>query len=46
MNFMKKEKILETLGEIVMTIVVFGVGALIVVTAGTMLYSIVSAIFD
>jgi hypothetical protein len=43
---MKKEKILETLGEAVMTIIMIAVGVLIVGTAGTFLYQMFKAIFD
>lgn len=43
---MKKRKILETLGKIAINIVMFAVGALVTVTAGTMLYQMIRAIFD
>jgi len=43
---MDKKKILETLGEVAIGIVVFAVGVLVVSTAGTMLYQMIAAMFD
>lgn len=43
---MDKKKILETLGEVIMGIVILGVGTLVTVTAGTFLYQMIMAMFD
>jgi hypothetical protein len=43
---MKKEKILELLGQVVITGIMVAVGLLVVTTAGTMLYQMIRAIFD
>jgi hypothetical protein len=43
---MEKKKTLETIGEIVITIVSFSVGALIVVTCATLMYSMFMSLFD
>lgn len=43
---MEKKKILETVGEVIMGIVIFAVGTLVTVTAGTFLYQMILAIFD
>lgn len=43
---MEKKKIIETLGEIAITLVMLAVGSLVLVTAGTFLYNMVMAIFD
>lgn len=43
---MKKEKIIETLVEVAMTVIVIAVGTLVVGTAVTFMYNMVMAIFD
>ena len=43
---MKKEKIIETLVEVVMTVIAIAVGTLVVWTAVTFMYNMVMAIFD
>ena len=43
---MKKNKIWETIGEVVINIVMFAVGALVIGTAGTFMYQMFRALFD
>lgn len=43
---MKKEKFLQLLGDIAMTAILIGVGSLIVITTGTLLYQMVAAMFE
>jgi hypothetical protein len=43
---MDKKKILETVVEVVLNIVMFGVGALLIATTGTFLYQMIRAMFD
>jgi hypothetical protein len=43
---MEKNKIWETIAEIVINIVVFAVGTLVTVTGATLLYQMFKALFD
>lgn len=43
---MKREKIIETVVEVIMTIVVIAVGTLVVGTSVTFLYHMIAALFD
>jgi hypothetical protein len=43
---MKKNKIWETIGEVVINIVMFAVGALVIATTGTFMYQMFMALFD
>ena len=43
---MEKKKILETIGEVIVTVITIAVGSLVFATAVTFLYHMIAAIFD
>jgi hypothetical protein len=43
---MEKKKILETIGEVIVTVITIAVGSLVIATTATFLYHMIAAIFD
>jgi hypothetical protein len=43
---MEKKKILETIGEVIVTVITIAVGSLVFATTVTFLYHMIAAIFD